>query len=198
MDSNTLKEIMEMEMDHTVRRVVEQLSYTLVCGTSGDKDALDVVDTMKDIGLVVLPDDIGSRMSECFGRLRELHKKIVDTGCKLRATELTDRDRLDALGVGKADVGTDLGVFMETACAAVEKVYVNILSLMETMTEYREALEAIGMSMIVTYFTPALLVREATGADGNILISGTRDGVEAAANHTIKVLVPMLYGKEDE
>ena len=196
MDSNTLKEI--MEMDHDVRRVVEQLSYTLVCGASGDNDALHVVDTMKDIGLVVLPGDVDSRMSECFGRLRELHKKIVDTGCKLRATELTDRDRLDALGVGKADGGTDLGVFMENVCAAVEKVYANILSLMETMTEYREALEAIGMSMIVTYFTPALLIREATGADGNILISGTRDGVEAAAEHTIKVLVPMLYGKEDE
>ena len=196
MDSNTLKEI--MEMDHAVRRVVEQLSYTLVCGASGDKDALDAVDTMKDIGLVVLPDDIDSRMSECFGRLRELHTKIVDTGCKLRATELTDRDRLDALGVCKVDGGTDLGVFMDNVCAAVEKVYVNILSLMETMYEYRSALDAIGMSMIVTYFTPALLVREATGADGNILISGTRDGVEAAAEHTIKVLVPMLYGKEDE
>ena len=196
MDSNTLKEI--MEMDHAVRRVVEQLSYTLVCGASGDKDALYVVDTMNDMGLAVLPDDIDSMMSECFGRLRELHTKIVDTGCKLRATELTDRDRLDALGVGKADGGTDLGVFMENACAAVEKVYVNILSLMETMTEYRAVLEAIGMSMIITYFTPALLVREATGADGNVLISGTRDGVEAAANHTIKVLVTMLYGKEDE
>ena len=196
MDSNTLKEI--MEMDHDVRRVVEQLSYALVNYTLGDKDALDVVDTMKDRGLVVLPDDIDSRMSECFGRRRELHKKIVDTGCKLRATELTDRDRLDALGVGKADGGTDLGVFMDNACTAVEKVYENILSRMETMDEYRSALEAIGMSMLVTYFTPALLIREATGADGNVLISGTRDGVEAAAEHTIKVLVPMLYGKEDE
>ena len=196
MGSNVLKEI--MEMNHTVRRTVEQLSYALVCGVSGDKDAIDVVDTMKDEGMVVLPDDIDSRMSERFGRLRELHTKIVGTGCKLRATELTDRDRLDTLGVGKADGGTDLGVFMENACTAVEKVYENILSLMETMYEYRTALDAIGMSMIVTYFTPALLVREATGADGNILISGTRDGVEAAAEHTIRVLVPMLYDKEDE
>ena len=32
MDSNTLKEI--MEMDHTVRRAVEQLSYALVCGAA--------------------------------------------------------------------------------------------------------------------------------------------------------------------
>ena len=196
MDSNTLKEI--MEMDNTVRRIVEQLSCVLVCDTSGNKDATDLIDIMKDSGLIVLPYDIDSRMSECFGRLRELHTKIVATGCKLRATELTDRDRLDALGVGKADGGTDLGVFMENVCAVVEKVYENILSLMETMYEYRPALDAIGMSMLVTYFTPALLVREATGADGNILISGTRDGVEAAAEHTIKVLVPMLYGKEDE
>ena len=51
---------------------------------------------------------------------------------------------------------------------------------------------------MMTYFTPALLIREATGADGNIIISGTRDGVEAAAEDTIKALVPMLYGKEDE
>lgn len=195
MGSNVLKEI--MEMDNDVRRVVEQLSYALVRCVSGDKDAIDAVDTMKDGGLVVLPDDIDSRMSECFGRLRELHTKIVGTGCKLRATELTDRDRLDALGIGKADGGTDLGAFMENVCTAVGKVYENILSLMETVCEYRAALDAIGMSMIVTYFTPALLVREATGADGNILISGTRDGVEAAAEHTIKVLVPMLYGKED-
>ena len=196
MDSNTLKEI--MEIDNTVRRVVEQLSYTLVCGVSGDKDAIDAVDTMKDRGLVVLPDDIDSRMSECFGRLRELHTNIVDTVGKLRATELTNRDRLDALGIGKADGGTDLGVFMDNACTAVEKVYENILSLMETMYEYRSALDAIGMSMLVTYFTPALLIREATGADGNIIISGTRDGVEAAAEDTIKALVPMLYGKEYE
>lgn len=195
MGSNVLKEI--MEMDNDVRRVVEQLSYALVRCVSGDKDAIDTVDTMKDGGLVVLPDDIDSRMSECFGRLRELHTKIVGTGCKLRATELTDRDRLDALGIGKADGGTDLGAFMENVCTTVGKVYEAILSLMETMYEYRTALDAIGMSMIVTYFTPALLVREATGADGNILISGTRDGVEAAAEHTIKVLVPMLYGKED-
>ena len=195
MGSNVLKEI--MEMDNDVRRVVEQLSYALVRCVSGDKDAIDAVDTMKDGGLVVLPDDIDSRMSECFGRLRELHTKIVGTGCKLRATELTDRDRLDALGIGKADGGTDLGAFMENVCTTVGKVYEAILSLMETMYEYRTALDAIGMSMIVTYFTPALLVREATGADGNILISGTRDGVEAAAEHTIKVLVPMLYGKED-
>lgn len=195
MGSNVLKEI--MEMDNDVRRVVEQLSYALVRCVSGDKDAIDAVDTMKDGGLVVLPDDIDSRMSECFGRLRELHTKIVGTGCKLRATELTDRDRLDALGIGKTDGGTDLGEFMENVCTAVGKVYENILSLMETVYEYRAALDAIGMSMIVTYFTPALLVREATGADGNILISGTRDGVEAAAEHTIKVLVPMLYGKED-
>ena len=195
MGSNVLKEI--MEMDNDVRRVVEQLSYALVRCVSGDKDAIDAVDTMKDGGLVVLPDDIDSRMSECFGRLRELHTKIVGTGCKLRATELTDRDRLDALSIGKADGGTDLGAFMENVCTAVGKVYENILSLMETVCEYRAALDAIGMSMIVTYFTPALLVREATGADGNILISGTRDGVEAAAEHTIKVLVPMLYGKED-
>ena len=195
MGSNVLKEI--MEMDNDVRRVVEQLSYALVRCVSGDKDAIDAVDTMKDGGLVVLPDDIDSRMSECFGRLRELHTKIVGTGCKLRATELTDRDRLDALGIGKTDGGTDLGGFMENVCTAVGKVYENILSLMETVYEYRAALDAIGMSMIVTYFTPALLVREATGADGNILISGTRDGVEAAAEHTIKVLVPMLYGKED-
>lgn len=195
MGSNVLKEI--MEMDNDVRRVVEQLSYALVRCVSGDKDAIDAVDTMKDGGLVVLPNDIDSRMSECFGRLRELHTKIVGTGCKLRATELTDRDRLDALGIGKTDGGTDLGAFMENVCTAVGKVYENILSLMETVYEYRAALDAIGMSMIVTYFTPALLVREATGADGNILISGTRDGVEAAAEHTIKVLVPMLYGKED-
>lgn len=195
MGSNVLKEI--MEMDNDVRRVVEQLSYALVRCVSGDKDAIDAVDTMKDGGLVVLPNDIDSIMSECFGRLRELHTKIVGTGCKLRATELTDRDRLDALGIGKTDGGTDLGAFMENVCTAVGKVYENILSLMETVYEYRAALDAIGMSMIVTYFTPALLVREATGADGNILISGTRDGVEAAAEHTIKVLVPMLYGKED-
>lgn len=196
MSSNILKEI--MEMDHNVRRIVEQLSYALVCGASGDKDAIDAVATMKDMGLVVLPDDIGSRMSECFGRLRELHTKIVDTGCRLRAAELTDRDRLDALGVCEADGCTDLGVFMGNVCTAVEKVYENILSLMETMYEYRPALDAIGMSMLVTYFTPALLVREATGVYGNILIGGARDGVEAVAEHTIKALVPMLYGKEDE
>lgn len=187
MNSDRLKEI--MEMDATVRRSVEQLSYALFCSTSGDKDVVDVVDIMKDRGLVVVPDDIDSRVSEWFDRLRKLHTRISDAGCKLHAIELTDRDRLDAVGVGKEDGATNLGVFLDSICVAVEKVYSNIASLMETMVEYRATLDAVGLSTITSYYTPSLLIREAMGADGNIMISGPTDGVKAVAAYTTEAIM---------
>lgn len=196
MNSNKLKEI--MDMDITIRRNVEQLSYALFCSASGDKDAIDMVDTMKDRGLVVVPDDIDARMSECFDRLRKLHNRIQDAGCKLHATELTDRDRLDAVGVGKADGVTDLGVFMECACTAVANVYEHIADLMETMLEYRAALDAVGLSTIISYYTPSLLIREAIGSDGSVVISGPSDGICEISRHTVTALVSALDEQEDE
>lgn len=186
MGYNQLQEIMEIGND--VRRAVEQLSYALFGSLLGDRDAIDVLDTMKDRGIVVVPDDIKSRMSKCFGRLRELHTNIVNTGHKLHTIELSDKDRLDALGVGKADGATDLGMFVESVCIAVVNVLEQIAGLMEIMVEYRAQLDAVGLSMLVTYFTPSLFVREAIGADGNVLISGTNDGVKAVAQHTIEAL----------
>lgn len=193
MDSNNLKEL--MEMDAKVRRVVEQLSFTLLRSTSGDKEVTDVIDIMKDKGLVVVPDDIKDRMEERFAVLRKINNKVVDLGQKLSALELTDWDRLDALGVGKVDGGTDLGVFMEHVCTAVEKAGNHIVSLMETMLENRAALDAIGFSAILAYYTPSLIIREAMGADGNILMSGTSDGVSTTANLVTEIFKDIF--KED-
>lgn len=193
MDINKLKEL--MEMDAKVRRVVEQLSFALLHSTSGDKEVNDLVDIMKDNGLVVVPDDIEDRMAERFAVLRKIHDKVVDLGQKLSALELTDRDRLDALGVGRADGGTDLGMFMERVCTAVEKAGNHIVNLMETILENRAALDAIGFSTILAYYTPSLLIREAMGADGNILMSGTSDGVSTTANLVTEIFKDIF--KED-